>query len=283
MSRLDRHISLVRGKLMLGQFLKGLAWSALALAAIVWAAIMIDRLIQIHLPRQGMLLLIGCGAVIITGWIYSILHRPTAQQAAVAIDERLALKEKFTTALYVRPLNDPFAVATLRDAEHTAENVSLHKRFPVEVPTLPLVGLGVAVGVVLVSLLIPKADLFHLEASRQKKIEIAHHDHAQAEKAMKEALVQLDGAPKAVADTEQMKLARQDLADALKRPVDDPVAAQKKAENALQEMESIKQQIKDEGKFADAKNAMRASSRCPSHPMRPARLPMRRMHCQKGT
>ena len=66
MSRLDRHISLVRGKLMLGQFLKGLAWSALALAAVVWAAILIDRLIQVHLPRQGMLLLIGCGAVIVS-------------------------------------------------------------------------------------------------------------------------------------------------------------------------------------------------------------------------
>jgi hypothetical protein len=263
MSRLDRHISLVRGKLMLSQFFKGLAWSALTLAAIVWAAIMIDRLIQVHLPRQGILLLIGCGVVIVSAWIYALLHRPTANQAAVAIDERLALKEKFSTALYVRPLNDPFAVAALRDAEHTADNVSLNKRFPVEVPTLPLVGLGAVVGVLLVSLLIPKADLFHLEASRQKKIELARHDRAQAEKVMKEALVQLDSAPKAVADTEQIKLARQDLADALKRPVDDPVAAQKKAENALQEMESIKQQIKDEGKFADARNAMRALESLP--------------------
>jgi len=263
MTRLDRHISLVRGKLMLGQFLKGLAWSALALAAIVWTAIVIDRLIQVHLPRQGLLLLIGCGGVLVSGWIYAIWHRPSAKQAALVIDERLALKEKFSTALFVRPLNDPFAVATVRDAEQTAYNVSLHKRFPVEVPTLPLVGVAVAVGVVLLSLLIPNADLFHLEAARQKKIEVARHDRQQAEKAMKEALVQLDSAPKAVADSEQIKLARQDLADALKRPVDDPVAAQKKAENALQEMESIKQQIKDEGKFADAQNAMRALQSLP--------------------
>ncbi len=248
---------------MLGQFLKGLAWSALGLTAIVWLVILLDRLVQIHLPQQGLLLLIGCGVAVINGWAYAIWRRPSATQAAMAIDERLALKEKFTTALYVRPLNDPFAAAALRDAEHTADNVSLHKRFPVRVPALPLVGLAVAVCVVLMSLLIPPADLFHLEASRQKKLEAVHHDRAQAEKAMKEALVQLDSAPKAVADTEQIKLARQDLADALKRPVDDPIAAQKKAENALQEMESIKQQIKDQGKYADAQNAMKALQSLP--------------------
>jgi hypothetical protein len=263
MSRLDRHISLVRGKLMLSQFLKGLAWNILGLAAIVWLVILLDRLVQVHVPRQGMLLLVGCGVTVIAGWVYAIWRRPSATQAAVAIDERLALKEKFTTALYVRPLSDPFAVAALRDAEHTAENVSLHKRFPVEVPMLPMVGVAIAMCVVLASLLIPQADLFHLEASRQKKLEAVHHDRAQAEKAMKEALVQLDSAPKAVADSEQIKLARQDLADALRRPVDDPVAAQKKAENALQEMESIKQQIKDQAKYADAQNAMKALQSLP--------------------
>jgi hypothetical protein len=32
-------------------------------------------------------------------FVVALLHRPTAHDAALAIDERLALKEKFSTAL----------------------------------------------------------------------------------------------------------------------------------------------------------------------------------------
>ena len=37
-------------------------------------------------------------------------------KAAVAIDARLSLKEKFSTALYARPIKDPFAQAVVKDA-----------------------------------------------------------------------------------------------------------------------------------------------------------------------
>ena len=41
--------------------------------------------------------------------IIAFVRRPTTRQAAVAIDERFALKEKFSTALYIRnATSDPF-------------------------------------------------------------------------------------------------------------------------------------------------------------------------------
>jgi hypothetical protein len=259
MSRLDRHIAMVRGKLLLGRFLYGLVWSLLALAAVVWTAIMIGRLVQLHLPRPERWLLIGVSAAAISGWAFMLWRRPTDKQAAVAIDERLALKEKFSTALFARQLSDPFALAAVRDAEQTAEGVSLQKRFPVEIPRRPAAGLAGAVAVILLtSWCVPDCDFFGVHAAQQKKIEIARSEHVQAEKAVKQALAELQAAPKEISDTEAIKLARQDLTDMLKKPIDDPVGAQRKAASALQEMESIRQKIKDQEQFAEAQNEMKA-------------------------
>jgi hypothetical protein len=259
MSRLDRHISMVRGKLLLGRFLYGLVWSLLALAAVVWTAIMIGRLIQLHLPRPELWLLIGVGAAGVSGWAFMLWRWPTDKQAAVAIDERLALKEKFSTALFARQLSDPFALAAVRDAEQTADGVSLQKRFPVEIPRRPAAGLAGAVAVILLTIwCVPDCDFFGVHAAQQKKIEIAKSEHLQAEKAVKQALAELQAAPKAISDTESIKLARQDLTAMLKRPMDDPVGAQRKAQSALQEMESVRQKIKDQEQFAEAQNEMKA-------------------------
>jgi hypothetical protein len=267
MSRLDRHIALVRGKLILGQFFKGLAWSGLAIAAIAWTAIMVDRLVQLHLPHQRLIFLISLGVGTLAAWAFSLWRRPNPRQAAIVIDEKLQLKEKFSTALYVRPSNDPFAMAAVRDAEQTADNVSLRKRFPVEVPQRPLIGAsGMACVALLTFWLMPSFDLFHVEANHQKKLEIARHDRAVAEKSVRDAIVQLDNAPKQVANAESIKLARNELSEALKHPGDDPVATQQKADNALKEMEAVKAQIKDAAKFAEAKDEMRALEALPNTP-----------------
>src|SRR5690606_33538633 len=86
-------------------------------------------------PPRPMWWIGGAAAVAVIGsLIWAIVHRPTPHDAAVAIDLELGLKEKFSTALYARNQTDPFAQAAVRDAEQTAENVSLHKRFPLRWP-----------------------------------------------------------------------------------------------------------------------------------------------------
>jgi hypothetical protein len=283
MSRLDRHISVVRGKLMLGQFLKGLAWSALAVAAIVWTAVMVDRLLQLHLPHQGWLFLICIGVGTLAAWGFALWRRPSAQRAAVVIDEKLQLKEKFSSALYVRPLNDPFALAVVRDAEQTADNVSLHKRFPVVIPQRPLAGAGGMACVALLTFwLLPSFDLFHVQANRQKKIELAHHERVAAQNSVKQALVQLDNAPKQVADSQAIKLARNELAEALKNPGADPKVTQQKAQDALNQLDAVKAKIKDAEKFAEAKNEMRALESLPNSPQDTGPIAEARSALSKG-
>src|SRR4051812_44021474 len=134
MTRLDRHVMSVQNKLALGRFVHALAWASLAYAGAVWIGLLINKIFRVRPMHLSIWLWGGVGAAVVASMVYAFMRRPTAREAAIAIDQKLALKEKFSTALYVRPMNDPFAQAAVKDAERTAENVSLHKRFPLEFP-----------------------------------------------------------------------------------------------------------------------------------------------------
>jgi hypothetical protein len=134
MSRLDSHILAVRNKLTLGIFLEAWAWTGLLLAVVVLAAIMGQRALDRSLAHRGELFALGACATVLGAWMYCVMRRPSAELAAVKIDQTLGLKEKFSTALYARDLSDAFAQAAVRDAEAAAARVSLANRFPLKFP-----------------------------------------------------------------------------------------------------------------------------------------------------
>ena len=115
MSRLDYHVAKVQGKMLLTGMLHALAWSLLVYAGVVWLVILGTRLFGFEISHPRIWLAATLGAVAIATVVYAFVRKPTREAAAVAIDERLGLKEKFSTALYVRQSSDPFAAATLRD------------------------------------------------------------------------------------------------------------------------------------------------------------------------
>src|SRR5579884_1591106 len=245
MSRLDRHVSAVQTRIALGTFLKALAW----------AAILIDRLAQVRLPRPMMWFWIGCGVTVVASLAYTIWRRPTRAEAAVAIDEKLALKEKFSTALYVRPSNDPFAKAAVYDAEKTAEKLDLGKRFPIQWPKA-LGGTAFAAAVAVTTFLcLPKFDLFGMETRRQEKIQAEQIQQTQARDAVRKAIARIEAAPKAVADKPEIRLALADLKKMSERPPADTTHAQQKAQQALENLDkAIKQRIEANKEFAIAQN-----------------------------
>src|SRR5689334_21948597 len=102
MSRLDYHVSVVRTKLALARFLSSLAWTLLAFAAVVTVYIVFERASRIGLPRKMDFFWGALATSVVAAIGYAILRRPTPQLAAVAIDRELGLKEKFSTALYIR-------------------------------------------------------------------------------------------------------------------------------------------------------------------------------------
>src|SRR3954466_13194290 len=136
MSCLDDHVSAVRNRMALILFTTGLAWLSAIFAALVLLAVLLDRIFLLHLPRPGLWLYSGASAILFGAIAYAMTKRPDPQAAAVPIDQKLGLKEKISTALYIRSNNDPFAQAVVKDAEQAAANVALNigKHFPVPFP-----------------------------------------------------------------------------------------------------------------------------------------------------
>src|SRR5580658_5928017 len=99
MSRLDRHVALVQSKLGLGRFFAALAYTALGFLGVVWVSVVVGRVVQIYLPQPLAMFWGGAGLAVVGALVWSLLHKPTDVAAAAAIDERLGLKEKFSTAL----------------------------------------------------------------------------------------------------------------------------------------------------------------------------------------
>jgi DNA segregation ATPase FtsK/SpoIIIE-like protein len=259
MSRLDRHVTMVRNKLALGRFISALAWAGIVYAAGVWIGILVDRIFLIRPPHLSWVLLGAAGLGVLAALAYAIVRRPSEHDAAVAIDEKLLLKEKFSTALYARPLKDPFAQAAVKDAEQAAENVSLHKRFPLEFPRQSIGALGVGVLVVLTMAFVPRMDLFGREASHQKKL-AQQQEVTAAKKAVAQALqVVVQTEAKGVADEDVIKQARKELEPLINGPIRDPQKAKRSAARALEDVnESIKAQMANNQRIANAENDARA-------------------------
>jgi len=258
MSRLDRHVSSVQARMTLSVWLRALAWAGIAYATIVWVALLIGRLTQFRLPREQVWFWAGMGLTVAVSLAYTIWRRPGRHQAAVAIDEKLLLKEKFSTALYVRPSKDPFAIEAVRDAERTADNVVLRKQFPVKVPQAAG---GTALAVIFVFLtawLAPTLDLFGVQARQIAKTQAAVQAQQQARDAIHRAIAQIDAAPRSVQQNMDIRIAKRDLEEMLRRPSIEPERARSTAEKAVQNVQqAIKSKIQENKDFAVTQQEMK--------------------------
>ena len=254
MSRLDRHVAMVQGKLGLGRFLNALAYTVLCFVGMVWVMVVLGRVVQIYPPRPVAFVWAGAGVAVLGAVIWSLFHKPTDVAAAVAIDERLGLKEKFSTALIYRNSSDPFAAAAVRDAERTAENVSLNKRFPLSFPVMAYWTIAAAAVLVLTVWELPTFDLFGKEAQKKQMMaEQAKRDDARH--SVERALATVNSYPKTLQNAAAVQLAKKDLENLLNQPINDPAQANRTAFKALQQsQEAIKDEIKNSDQFAKAQS-----------------------------
>src|SRR2546430_11463771 len=103
--------------------------------------------------------------------IGAIVNRPSRKAAAVAIDQKLGLREKISTALYVRNSTDPFAMAAVKDAEQTAEKVVLnyYQHFPLQPPRAIYGMCATVCAAIIAFLFMPTLDLFGHEAALKQQ------------------------------------------------------------------------------------------------------------------
>ncbi len=258
MSRLDRHVANVQNKLALDRFLAALAWLSLAFAGVVWLAILVNRLFQVTLPRENLWLWSGAGLTVLAASAYSIWRRPSPQMAAVAIDQKLGLKEKISTALYVRPSPDPFAAAAVRDAELTAERVSIEYRrlFPMRFPRQVIGTMCVAVLALWTWSMDPMDLLGKEEKRKQEQQQQAKVDEAR--RTVERALATVEAIPQAVASDEAIRLAKTELTNLKSQGIKDPEQAKRSAAKALQDVnEALKHKINSSQEYADARQQER--------------------------
>jgi hypothetical protein len=265
MSQLDRHVTTVRNKLALGRFIAALAWVSLGFASLAWLLILIDRLFQFTLPRKDLWFWSGVGFTFAAATAYAVYRRPSAKAAAVAIDQKLGLKEKISTALYVRPdSDDPFAAAAVRDAEMTAEKVVIdHRRFfPLRFPRQALATVAVA-GLALWTSTLSPLDLFGREEQRKRELqERVKIDEAQ--RSVDRAIATVEAIPQALANEEAIRLARNELMTLRAQVTKDPEQARRSAARALQDVnEAIRQRINSSQEYAQAKNQERMLKQLP--------------------
>jgi hypothetical protein len=259
MSRLDTHVTQVQNKLALGRFFQGTAWCALGVAVLALIAVLLDRLFRVTLPQPWWWVGGGVVVALVGGMVWASYRRPASHDAAVAIDIKLGLKEKFSTALFVRASDDPFAKAAVRDAERTAEKVSLRKQFPLTYPTRVA---GATIGVVIGSLLClgmikQPLDLFGTEKKKHQQA-VEQQQAEQSKRIIESAVAQVQSAQAALTTNEELRKIEGDLRNVLKQPPRDPNLAQRTALKALQDAdEAIKQSIAKNQKYADAKEAAR--------------------------
>ncbi len=255
MSRVDSHVAAVRRRLTLGIYIQWLAMAAFVLAVLSFLVILSERILHIALPPQ--LIWVGVGAVAVAAGIMAILHAPSADAAAVAIDEKLGLKEKFSTALKVKSSSDPFAQAVVLDAERTAGNVHLAGRFPFEFPRAGYWCICAAALALLALWFMPEVDLFGrkqaLKAMQEQQANIAI-----AERKIREAIVRIEQLPEVVQQSEKVQLAKGPLNTFLKNPTPDIEAANLLAVDAKDKAaEAALKQIDDMKVFANAQKASR--------------------------
>ena len=98
--------------------------------------------------------------------VLAALRRPTPMDAAIAIDDRLALKENSA------PPSMPGAAATpshaaVADAEKAAGSAVLTSQFPIHYPRRANAAIAVTLVAVMTAWLLPNFDMLGIQAHRQ--------------------------------------------------------------------------------------------------------------------
>jgi hypothetical protein len=137
-SLLDRQVARVRRRLFLQTLLEMLVWSwigALALSA-VWLLIQPYLLAEAPARHQEMAIGITIGAGAGVAVVLAFLWRPSPVLAALALDERFALKERVTTTLMLSSAerDSPAGQALLADVNARLAGLPIGKRFPLRIP-----------------------------------------------------------------------------------------------------------------------------------------------------
>ncbi|RMF81027.1 MAG: hypothetical protein D6744_07595, partial [Planctomycetota bacterium] len=147
MSIIEQQVQRVRRRLNFNLFLNRLAVSVAIVAGLWSAVVVLDRVLSLELALWPSVMVAALATIALAG-VLTFLHRATALQAAVAIDAAAGLKERVSSALALQDHSEPFARATIHDAERVAQSVHVPTHMPISAPQrwpLPIATLAASV------------------------------------------------------------------------------------------------------------------------------------------
>jgi hypothetical protein len=266
MTRLDRQIATVRSRLIIGAFLRAWARGLLLLGVAVWLAVIGEKILDRAVPHQLKIFYIGIAITAAAALIWSLARRPTAKTAAVTIDLALGLKEKYSTALYARRMADPFAHAVVLDAETTAQNVSIARRFPIPFPRQAAWAAAVFAAAWLTSLFLPAFHLFPKPPDPKPAIARAP-DHSAQDKLLKDQLPRIEQATKLLTADDAIRRASAELDKAAHSDEPDQLHAKRSALAALQDYQkALKEAIDKNQELQTSQDTQQALSQMDPSP-----------------
>ena len=241
MDSIERQVRRARRRLLLRAWLGRLgvclAWGA----GLFGSATLVARLAGLDwaLPLIGGALLAGAGLVsVIWAWVTAA----DVLQAAVALDEAVGLKERVSSGLYCRDLEDPFAGAVRRDAARAVTGLSVRAHLPVRWPDSMSLGAGAMFVSLLVFWLLPPMDLFGRQEQERQGSEVRQRLEVQQAAVLKQVarLKHLKEEHPALANKEEFESEMDVQAAKLETPMDLQREMVKKLENLMDSVEKQK-------------------------------------------
>jgi len=253
----DRKLRDVRRRWSVNILLEQLALMAMLAGTATALAVLTERALALRFVAGWHLAAGGAIAAVAAAGLW-LRRRPSPIQAALLLDERLATRERFSTALAVARSEDPFAAAACEEAHRAAEDVRLGKHFPVCF-TRRWLWAAAAWTAFAACLLLPEMDLFGHGAERaqlQKKAQELAQAKAQVvekiapiqsrieqlgDKALAEDLASLDDLDKSLQADDLKRQAIRKLSDLDKKLSE---LQQAPEVQAVQELESMLRRLK---------------------------------------
>lgn len=135
MSAIDRQVGFAQARLNANILMSWLC-VAVVIATFAWMLVWTaQRLFALGVPLWASIAGAGVLAALIS-IVGVVLQRVGRMDAALQLDKAAGLKERVSTALEVRKVNDPFATAAVRDAETTAAKIHVPSHVPYKTPQM---------------------------------------------------------------------------------------------------------------------------------------------------
>lgn len=263
----DRQLARVRGRLFLSSLLLMLAWAWL-IAVGVAAAFVLVQPWAVPGADESLRWAVAGGLMAVATVVAAVLacrHAPTPVQAALALDERFALKERVTTSMTLGEdeAATPAGQALRADVERKLTGVRVRDRFPIRLPRVPGMLLPVALAglVLLVMLWNPQP------GSADGVAEDALAAAPGAKEGVEEKMKLLAAKPKAKkdaekADAKELEKINQDIENFIRKPRETREEVRDLVKDATALEEQIRQQQKQEAERVDAfREAMKQAER----------------------